>query len=88
MKRLFAIIIALALCFALCACGGNRVEISNDGNKPSRFVVIDYNSLYDFYVAYDRETKVMYAVSDGSYNRGSFTMLVNADGTPLLYKGE
>ena len=35
-------------------------------------------------VVYDKETKVMYVVDS---NRG-YTMLVNADGTPRLYKGE
>lgn len=30
----------------------------------------------------------MYAVSDQQNNRGTFTLLVNADGTPMLYKEE
>ena len=38
-------------------------------------------------IVYHKETKVMYAVSYGSYNIGTFTLLVNADGTPMLYKG-
>lgn len=42
----------------------------------------------DWMVVYHRETKVMYAVSVGSHNRGRFTVLVNPDGTPLLYRGE
>ena len=29
--------------------------------------------------------KVMYAVSDGTYNHGNFTLLVDANGNPLLY---
>ena len=37
-------------------------------------------------IVYHKETKVMYAVSDGSYNHGTFTLLVNAYGTPMLYK--
>lgn len=36
-------------------------------------------------IVYDKYTKVMYAVSNGGYNCGDFTLLVNADGTPLLY---
>ena len=38
-------------------------------------------------VVYHKETKVMYAISDQQNNRGTFTLLVNADGTPMLYKG-
>lgn len=60
-------------------------------NKPT----ITNGKLFDFVevtddwmVVYHRETKVMYAVSVGSHNRGRFTVLVNPDGTPLLYKGE
>ena len=30
----------------------------------------------------------MYAVSLGYYNCGTFTLLVDADGKPLIYKGE
>ena len=35
----------------------------------------------------DKETGVMYAVSCGVYNNGTFTLLVDADGNPLIYKG-
>jgi hypothetical protein len=38
-------------------------------------------------IVYHKETKVMYAVSDGRYNRGTFTLLVNADGSPMVYGG-
>lgn len=40
----------------------------------------------DFNIVYDVDTKVMYTVSNGMHNRGTFTMLVNADGTPRLYE--
>jgi hypothetical protein len=40
----------------------------------------------DYYIVYHRETKVMYAVSDGAYNRGIFTLLVDEDGRPMLYE--
>lgn len=36
-------------------------------------------------IVYDANTKVMYAVSDGGYNNGNFSVLYDADGTPLLY---
>ena len=38
-------------------------------------------------VVADRDTKVMYAVSRGGYNCGNFTLLVDADGKPLLWDG-
>jgi hypothetical protein len=37
---------------------------------------------------YQKDTKVMYVISSGTYNHGTFTLLVNADGSPMIYKGE
>jgi hypothetical protein len=51
-----------------------------------RFIVIENKSIYQ--IVYDRETKVQYAISRGDYNQGTFTLLVDADGKPLLYEGE
>ena len=83
MKKLFLIIsismIAL-MCFAAC---DNPVE-KNTHLGNSDFVMVE--STDDFYIVYHKETKVMYAVSDSTYNHGNFTLLVNADGTPMTYK--
>jgi hypothetical protein len=49
------------------------------------FVKIEQGTYWT--VFYHRDTKVMYVVSDASYNEGTFTMLVNADGTPMVYEG-
>lgn len=40
----------------------------------------------DFKIVYNRLTKVMYSVSDGTNNSGVFTVLVNPDGTPMLWE--
>ena len=83
MKKLFLIIsismIAL-MCFAAC---DNPLE-KNTHLGNSDFVMVE--STDNFYVVYHKETKVMYAVSDSIYNHGNFTLLVNADGTPMTYK--
>ena len=55
-------------------------------DKDSLFTVIEHNESLHFYIVYMNKTKVMYAVSDGSENRGDFTLLVNADGSPMIYK--
>ena len=34
-----------------------------------------------------KATGVMYWASDNSYNRGTLTLLVNADGTPRIWEG-
>lgn len=49
------------------------------------FTVIKESS---FRVVYDKDTMVMYAVSEGKYNSGNLTLLVDENGKPLLYQGE
>ena len=41
---------------------------------------------YSYKIVYHKDTKVMYTVSDGSENRGNFTVLVDKDGKPMLYE--
>ena len=73
-SKLIAII---GLSFIGCDNTNNSVKASDD-----MFVTVSEGRLYD--VLYDKDTKVMYV---NSY-RGVFAMLVNADGTPKLYKGQ
>lgn len=53
---------------------------------PSMFVEIERGDVYR--IVYQKETKVMYAVSDQNYSEGVFTLLVNENGDPMLYEGE
>ena len=63
-------------------CGSLDVEVK-EPIEQSRFVQIDKNGW--FITVYDRTTKVQYAVSDGYYNMGTITCLLDAEGKPLLY---
>lgn len=54
--------------------------------ENSLFTIIEYNEYLHFFVVYMNDTKVMYSISDGSYNCGNFTLLVNKDGSPMIYK--
>lgn len=78
-----AFLIAAIAAFSFAAC--NVVE-ENVHEGKSDFVMIEKNS--DFYIVYHKETKVMYAVSSANNNYGNFTLLVNADGTPMTYRGK
>lgn len=69
---------------SLTGCDWQNAESVVDENAPSNFVVVERTAIWN--IVYDKDTKVMYAVSDGSYNHGSFTLLVNSDGTPKLYE--
>ena len=84
MKRI--ILICIACMVLLCGCSVAKTEKANEKQENiSMFVEVE--QAMNWKVVYHKETKVMYVVSDGSYSRGAFTLLVNADGTPMLYKG-
>ena len=81
----FLIIVSIVLMFEGCAstrAEATEVDISNDGDT---FVCID--SDYGCWIVYHKDTKVMYAISNGQYNLGTVTLLVNADGTPMIWEG-
>ena len=83
------IVCLLLIGFGLTACENYTVNATDSNNNYNGNMFTKVKSgLGDFYVVYDNETKVMYTVSDGHYNSGVLTMLVNADGTPKLYEGE
>lgn len=80
MKKIFLVILML---FSFCLVGCDKYE-KKELNETSIFIVLEKNELS--YIVYNKETKVMYAISRGVYNTGTFTLLVNADGTPMLYE--
>ena len=86
MKKIFTVLATLMLGVTIAGCSPNPAETSYIDDVPSRFVIIEESG--NWRVVADQETKVMYAVSTGVYNSGNFTMLVDSDGTPLLYEGE
>lgn len=86
MKKIFAVLATLMLGVTIAGCSPNPAEGAYLDDIPSRFVIIEESG--NWRVVADQETKVMYAVSTGVYNCGNFTMLVDSDGTPLLYERE
>ena len=86
MKKVLAVIFALVVAVSVSARGANQPEKVDNADSSSRFVIVE--DADSWYVVADKDTRVMYVVSDGFYNRGTFTLLVNADGTPLVYTGE
>ena len=81
-KYLLLAMVLLATLFLLCACGGTA-ELQTETDP---FVRVYGKGMSSYHVVYDRETFVMYAVSNGGYNAGTFTVLLNSDGTPKLYQ--
>ena len=80
MKRVVMAMIIMAL-----ITGCAKTEFANKKADGSRFVVIEKTIYWE--VVADKETGVMYVVSMGQFNHGTFTLLVDADGKPMIYKG-
>ena len=93
MKTITKLILILMV-IALCAClfGCTSVQVSKEGEveqKPNTSMFIEVEKVIDnWQVVYHKDTKVMYVVSSGSYNRGTFTVMLNPDGTPMIWEGE
>ena len=81
----FAVLLVacIIVCLLLTGCSSTPVE-DQQTSPASMFVKVEETGGWD--VLYHRETKVMYVVSTGVYNYGTFTLLVNADGTPMLWE--
>ena len=75
------IIVSIVLMFAGCTSTRAEAKEVDDGNT---FILVDAD--YYCWIVYHKDTKVMYAVSRSGYNAGTYTVLVNADGTPMLWK--
>lgn len=80
------LILVLLIC-VLFLIGCSKVSIckANSSKDQSMFILIENMDTYS--VVYHRDTKVMYVVSDSPYNHGTFTLLVDAQGKPMLWRG-
>lgn len=86
MKKLVCIM--MVVCILLCGCTKKSTPVdAGVYDKESMFVICEtsiFNSPWT--IVYHKDTKVMYAVSHGGYNQGTFTLLVNPDGSPMLWE--
>lgn len=82
MKKLKIVLLGTMILGGLLLLTGCSTTSESASNE--RFVTISDEGT--FKIVYDRETKVQYAVSNCSSNYGTVTLLVDADGKPLLYQ--
>lgn len=79
-------VVAIALvCLVACAAQPVAAVYSESDSLQTQFVEV--GSAEHYKVVYNSATRVMYTVSNGRYNGGTFTLLVNEDGTPMIWKG-
>ena len=81
----FLIIVSIVLMFAGCASTRAEAKEVDDTDDGNTFILV--NADYYCWVVYHKDTKVMYAVSRSPNNIGTYTLLVNADGTPMIWEG-
>ena len=85
MKKLLFIFV---LVFMLTGCETASTEKESEQKPENMSIFCHLETGPTWRVVYHRDTKVMYVVSNGGYNLGTFTLLVDADGKPLLYEGD
>ena len=87
-KFLTVILLAVVCCVIFSGCGRTRKVETSEVDK--RFLILnDTNNGMNGYrqIIVDRETGVMYLFVGYSY-KGGLTIMVDADGNPLIYDGE
>ena len=86
MKKVI-LLLCLVSTLALFGCDKYPEKEPKDTTE-SMFVVVEGGGVMSYTICYHKETKVMYAVSNGYYNCGTFTVMLNPDGTPMLWGEE
>ena len=85
MKKLIVILTLFALCACLFAGCGGTLGVDENHTNESSFVRVEDGDSY--WIVYHKETKVMYIFSTGGYNAGSACLMVNSDGSPMIWEG-
>ena len=84
-EKLIFLSLLTVLFLSLCGCDTKTVTPSEDRNiGESMFVEVEDAALW--IIVYHKDTKVMYAVSKLSSGAGHFTVLVNPDGSPMIWE--
>ena len=86
MKKLTLILMVFALCACLFVGCSGMVEVDENHTNESSFVRVEDGDSY--WIVYHKDTKVMYIFSTGINNAGSACLMLNADGTPMVWEGK
>lgn len=90
-KLQLTLVICIIMAVLFASCAGSKAEPANAVSVID--TKEDYNNVFEqigygvnYIIVYHTQTKVMYVVSDEYRNKGNFTLLVNPDGTPMIYE--
>ena len=86
MKKIFlALVMAVVMSFGLVGCcDDSQPKMLDFRDESSPFIIVYSGDYYE--IVYHKDTRVMYLMSDFDYNYGTFTVMLNADGSPMLYE--
>lgn len=82
MKKIIISLILTVMLAMLTGCADSVAE------TEKRFVKISNEGAFGVSVYYDKQTKVEYAMKNNGNGGTSLSLLVDAEGKPLLYEGE
>lgn len=88
MKKINAKLMLVLLICVLFLGGCSKVSRYKADSSEDRSMFVLIEETYGWSVVYHKDTKVMYIVSNGAYNNGTFTLLVDAQGKPMLWEDE
>ena len=84
-KIISAVLIITLILLLLVGCSDSTKQSNNeDTYEKYGFTTITHSGGYN--IVYQNETKIMYVMPTGYYNIGNFTVLVDENGKPMLYK--
>lgn len=87
MKKIVFLVLMIILLLTLCGCDRmSKIDDKSDENKAERTRFIKTESYGYGSVVVDSETNVEYWMSEGAYNSGTLTMLVDESGNPKIRK--
>ena len=89
MKKIIGLFLLALLLICLCSCRGYDFSPYACITSGGRFVITEERTSENtvYVEMYDVNTKVMYVYIKLS-DSGSYSVLYNADGTPMLYGGQ
>ena len=82
LKLIILILVIASMLFILTGCTSSETEVK----ETKRFVRVNY--IDDVILYYDNITKVQYISYNNVHGGTALTVLVDAEGKPLLYEGE
>lgn len=85
-EKLIFLSLLTVLFLSLCGCDTKIVTSPPEDRNVGESMFVEVEDAALWIIVYHKDTKVMYAVSKLSSGAGHFTVLVNPDGSPMIWE--